>query len=755
MIRFNYAIIDGEVVTFENSDDGFAEGWDTQEFLSLVVNGTVFRDYALEGELKYNQDDDPDESFRLKLSRDENYLIFGDQPDMFSDPYFTRYTSPFRGLTLHLETERFGMTTFGAISKGSTEKEEIIPDGTSGSYFLGKIPVVPGSETVTLEVRNRNDQNQVIEIIPRERNVDYTIDYDIGEIIFAEPVDSETFRGDPVFIIVTYRSEEESSAFGTALTGARATVKPTEWAQIGATYVSEFDRDASLSDGFDARLEVYGIDGTFTFGDSLKLSTEYALSHDLQNPVLNDVEGTEDGNEVRQAFQATLDTRLGKNIDISGKYHLTEREFLTFANPDIDPDEQELELVGKYAFLPNHSLGIGYSFLQDNLPRDSETPTTTTHRPYISWDATLREHTELFSKYEYIQTTDDQTPGETDKQTHIFLAGGIQEFQSIPIFKKLILRGEYQLSDFEDKTDQEADTITHQLGVRARTEPLKDLAAYAEQKERLIHDKDLKKNTERQDISELGIELDRWERFSVTSKYQYRSTHDLLRKKRTSERHVLIFKPQYQPFEVLKATGKLELRDETFFEVDEGELEEEAVPDIEEVFQSDESSSQTLNLEGRLTYNPKKDLALRLRYEYEHTKDQAETKTTTREDETEFRVNYAFDRRKTRLTGAIKVERDLLEAPPTPETKTRTITYLASGARQLTDRWDILAQYKREEVDIEAGSVRDDILGEIGCKAGRFLKLAAGYQYSEFQDNNDSSEDYTAHSFFVKLIGKL
>ena len=36
-----------------------------------------------------------------------------------------------------------------------------------------------------------------------------------------------------------------------------------------------------------------------------------------------------------------------------------------------------------------------------------------------------------------------------------------------------------------------------------------------------------------------------------------------------------------------------------------------------------------------------------LRYEYEHTKDQAETETTTREDETEFRVNYAFDQRKT------------------------------------------------------------------------------------------------------------
>lgn len=174
MVRFNYAIVDGDVTGFEESDDGFAEGFDTQEFLSLALNGILFRDYALEGEVKYNQDDDPDWNFYIKLSRDENHLIFGDQPDIFSEPYFSRYTNPFRGLTLHLETKRLGITTFGAVTRGALGKEEIVPDGTSGPYLLEKPPIVPGSEIVTLEVRNRNDQNQVIEVIPQDRNVDYT-----------------------------------------------------------------------------------------------------------------------------------------------------------------------------------------------------------------------------------------------------------------------------------------------------------------------------------------------------------------------------------------------------------------------------------------------------------------------------------------------------------------------------------------------------------------------------------------------------
>jgi hypothetical protein len=127
------------------------------------------------------------------------------------------------------------------------------------------------------------------------------------------------------------------------------------------------------------------------------------------------------------------------------------------------------------------------------------------------------------------------------------LFGGIQEFATVPVLKKVNLRGEYQFNDFEDKTDQEADTLTHLLGLRAATEPAREIIVYAEQRERLIHDKDLKENTERQDISELGLELNRWQRFSAQSKYQYRAVHDLLRDEQESERHTVILGPNTNP----------------------------------------------------------------------------------------------------------------------------------------------------------------------------------------------------------------
>jgi len=67
----------------------------------------------------------------------------------------------------------------------------------------------------------------------------------------------------------------------------------------------------------------------------------------------------------------------------------------------------------------------------------------------------------------------------------------------------------------------------------------------------------------------------------------------------------------------------------------------------------------------------------------------------------------------------------------------------------------VIAQYKRETGDLAADTIRESILGEVGYSTGRFLKVVAGYQYTDFSDNNDSANDYTANSVYVKIIGKL
>lgn len=744
-LRLNYATVDGNVAAFEASDTNFGEHFATDGMLSLMVNGTLWHHYELEGYAKYNEENDnnlPDWNLRFQMSRDASYLIAGDQSTIFQDTYFTRYSDPFRGLTLHLESDTLGATAFGALTRGTLKKEDIAPNGTSGPYLLEDFPVVHGSEKVTLEVRNRNDPDNVLDTIVQERDEDYTIDYQEGEIRFTHPVDPETFQGNPVVIVVIYRSEKESSAFNTALMGGRTAVTPTGWATFGATYLSEFSREPSLSEGFDIRQDVYGLDSTFTLGNALTLTTEYAASRDY---ALSD--------SLRHAFRAALEGNVSQNVELRGRYQRAERDFLTFGNPEITPDQQAFDVGATYTYRPNHLLKTGYSFLQDNLPHDPDSPTTTTHRPSIGWEAYVRDHTKLFTTYEFIRTSDDQNPKATNTFTHVALVGGEQEFREVPLLNRLIVTGEYQWTDFEDDADVQADTITHQTGLRLRSEPVEKIGVYIEQRERWLHEKGLGQNTERQDISEVGLELNRWERFSAQARYRYNVGHDLLADQRSSRIHTATLSSTFQPWTRLTGTAKLELRDERAFDV--AATGEGAQAEAKSLSPAEERSSQSVLVEGRLRLALADGLTARLRYAYDYTEEQADTLVESRENEFEFQINYVFDSQKAQLTGGVKIEPDLLKAPPAPATETQTVTYLLSGSRQLSEHWSMLAQYKWEIENGDAENACEDMLAEVGYQIGRYLKFAGGYQYETFADDQESESNYDAHSVYVKLIGKL
>lgn len=556
--------------------------------------------------------------------------------------------------------------------------------------------------------------------------------YETGTSTFAQPLAKKTFQADLAAIVVIHKSEAESLAFNTALLESQTIVTPTSWMDTEVAYVPEFAQKSSLSEGFYTCQEVYRIETTVTLGESWKLNTEYALSQ-------NHTEAETD-HEQSQAFQARLDGTVGEQFEIHGSYQLAEGNFLTFANPGFAPDDQQIELSGTYFYRPEHSLTLGYRFLQGNLPWDSENSTTTTHRPFVEWDARIREHTELFFTYEFIRRTDDQTPKGIDEHTHTFLIGGIQEFFQVPLLKKLVLRGEYHLSDFEDQADQMADTLTHQVCLQGSAEPVEGITTYIAQREWFVHDKDLNEHTERQDISTVGVELNRWKQFSAQSNYQYQEMYDLLRDERESEGHEVILSFQYTPRSVVTIFGKLALWDGTFFLADT---------------EGGQTSSRTLNLGGSVLYTPIQDLTFQMRYGYGQGKERADTTSTTRGDTAEFQINYTFDQQKTRLTGVIQLGHHLIETLPSSKTETRTLTYLASAARQLTDRWDMMAQYKREVGAFAVDTIRDTILGEIGYSAGGFLKFVTGYQYIAFTDHSEPMNTYTANLMYVKLIGKL
>lgn len=739
VFRLNYAAVEGNADTFAQNAEGLAENFDTLEFLSLTLEGTLYRNYALEGYLNYNQEDDADENvpdlqFNLRADRDVHYLIIGDQPDALTDLYFTRYKSPFRGLTLHVQSDLLGLTTVGALTRGTLTKETLTPNGTSGPYQLAKIPAMYQSEVISLEIRNRNNPQEVLATNSLKRETDYTIDYDDGEIRFTRPVDAETFEGNPVVIVIVYRSEQDSSAFNTALTGIRTTVNPFKWATLGVTYLSEFNRQPSFTAGFEDRKEIYGFDGAFQFGDGIKLSTEYAVSQDHL--------ASENAGNPQHAFRADLEGGSGEKFTLKGTYRLAEKDFSIFANPDILQNQQELNVTSTYTYRPNQSFEINYRFWQDHVSADSSTPTQTTHQPRLTWQANFGEHTRLKAQYEFNRAVDDQTPKSSDSQTHSALFSVGQDILGIPLLTKLVLFGEYQMSDFADQAHTQDDTFTQQARVRVQAEPRDQVAVYVEQQEQWLRNQTLRKLTERQDTSEIGANIAQGQLFTLDTKYRQQMVYDLLTETEASKTHLLTFRSTFQPSKDLKGSAKIEWRK------DIQAAESNAVV-------GERTSSSTLMFGGEVQWTVVTGLTMRLKYERDLTAQDLASAVQTRSDEGEFRFNYTFDQRKAQLTGSVKLERDRLESSPTPPSTTRTITYLVNGVRQLGKQWELMAQYKREVTDQGDDQIQEEILGECGYRLGQFFKLTGGYEYKRLEAPQHQDDEYQTHAAYLKLIGKL
>lgn len=95
-------------------------------------------------------------------------------------------------------------TAFAANTPYRHRREEIQGNGLSGPYALGAQDVLPNSERVVIEVRDRLRSDQIVESRTLVRHMDYDIDYVGGTLRFREPILSRSSQLDPQFIVIDY-----------------------------------------------------------------------------------------------------------------------------------------------------------------------------------------------------------------------------------------------------------------------------------------------------------------------------------------------------------------------------------------------------------------------------------------------------------------------------------------------------------------------------------------------------------------------
>jgi len=257
------------------------------------------------------------DSLFLRLERTSPIANAGTDFFMWGDYYtqqefatrsqlFTATTRQLHGFKGNFNLGNLQITALFSNDLQGFQRDTIPADGTSGFYFLSRRLVLPGSETVAIEVEELNRPGTVVRREQLVRGPDYEIDYDRGTLLFRKPLLrtdlSDTGEVLVRRIVVTYQFEEQSS--GNTLYAGRLryhldrTQNQETW--LGATYLRENLGVRSF--------ELYGADALITFGPRQQVVAEFARSNN-ESEAVGLITGSAYRIEATANFGNWLDTR--------------------------------------------------------------------------------------------------------------------------------------------------------------------------------------------------------------------------------------------------------------------------------------------------------------------------------------------------------------------------------------------------------------------------------------------------------------
>jgi uncharacterized repeat protein (TIGR01451 family) len=207
----------------------------------------------------------------LRLEKDASSILFGDFNTDLSDSKLAAYSRTFNGVKIDAEADRVALKGFFSHSDFSQAVDALPARGISGYYFLTHSGIMPGSEKVVIETRNRWRPESMISRNHATRNIDYEIDYEAGTILFRGPIPSQDRDLNPLFIMVSYECENLDGKYSTF--GGRGTFRAGRRIEIGATSILEEQPAGNY------RLQ--GADLSLTLPHKISLRVEFAQSSSL------------------------------------------------------------------------------------------------------------------------------------------------------------------------------------------------------------------------------------------------------------------------------------------------------------------------------------------------------------------------------------------------------------------------------------------------------------------------------------------
>lgn len=326
----------------------------------------------------------------VKLERNRSHLLWGDLDPHAPETQFAADSRKLTGLQWNLEqADGDGLTLSAAEPDHAFAREVLSGAGIAGLYRLAHAPLVPGSETITLEVHDRRNPEVILHREPLVRGTDYNIDVLAGTILFKRPIDQFTDDFDLVEIVVLY--EFEPGDFESTTWNGRAR---QSWAdgrtRLGMSLLGE-DQDG----GDDFHLAGMDLSQQLPGGGELVL--EVAASDGRPRNLGTASTGTspeDDGMAFRAEYTQSFAALRGP---LSASYQEVDAGFLNPFGGSVIPGNRRMKLGWEPALTNRVRLQVS---LQDE---ENETNTVDNTRTTASLGATadLRDNLKVSGSFEH------------------------------------------------------------------------------------------------------------------------------------------------------------------------------------------------------------------------------------------------------------------------------------------------------------------------------------------------------------------
>lgn len=154
-----------------------------------------------------------------RIDHKRSYAMFGDfEADM--EAPLAGYARKLTGVKAHLENSQGDFVTVTGARPDTAFARDVFPAGALGILQLSNAEILPGSETVVLEVRDRRNPEVIISHETLTRSVDYNLDATTGRMFFMRYISTFDIALNLTQVVVTY--EHRASTLNSAVYTARA-----------------------------------------------------------------------------------------------------------------------------------------------------------------------------------------------------------------------------------------------------------------------------------------------------------------------------------------------------------------------------------------------------------------------------------------------------------------------------------------------------------------------------------------------------